>query len=469
MKKQGTKDPHRQRNMTRGEFLSVGGSGAVAAALPGAAWEPATAMRASRRAQTSTLQCASEAELDWALPAKHLNTLFSDLLPRVAAAVWANAGPSWPPAPSLGHQLSPNDVKQHIRDNWITFFTNNAANYTAPFIRRLEDLDAYLGVADKSVPVYFIDRPGFDMVLSSEGVDLFPPPDITGFGGAAVSEMMRYYTFRTTGRAPIGLPGVLPSLAPHMIAAATGASQMDRGPAVVTEDLLPALQAIASLEGNPTEILSLCGMFDLLGTDDMWLKIKNLDDESRSSFLVRFLGMDPVTARQSFSDFTTYHGFLEDNLPGGPCTPPTSEWYSCEKKKDRCWQVSGAVYRGMLEQFPRLIAQAWFEQPGTVPSAQFPAQVAAGNPTTLRSRMRERMETALDGEDRMVFGWGPVQPPAPAGDWSGVIDSGGLMITNQGFYFTKPGIVPNLAACLTEIIAGKAGNPVFTDSSQTDA
>lgn len=140
----------------------------------------------------------------------------------------------------------------------------------------------------------------------------------------------------------------------------------------------------------------------------------------------------------------------------------------CEEVRRRCWQLEGSVFRGIAEQHPRVVAQTWFQ---AMESGSFPT----GYVTSIdyRRAMMDILETALPPKMRCELDDGTGRPnwyrtvsdlPSPPAS----SPPAELTVTNLGLHF-PPAEPPGLhddetTAFLADIVVGRAGNPVFTDS-----
>jgi hypothetical protein len=129
--------------------------------------------------------------------------------------------------------------------------------------------------------------------------------------------------------------------------------------------------------------------------------------------------------------------------------------YLAVTQEFRCWQIAGAVYGGILTELPRVVAEIWIERMTTAwahPKSYH--QRFRFNPDEVEDTadiFRERLETSLPGHDRMKFGVA-----------KGKLED--VTITNQGFLFPKVHKASKRLEMFQDMAAGKAGNPVFTNS-----
>jgi hypothetical protein len=135
----------------------------------------------------------------------------------------------------------------------------------------------------------------------------------------------------------------------------------------------------------------------------------------------------------------------------------------CALDPIRCWQLAGAVLRGIQIEIPRVVATMWVEQTGggSTDGASYSHRI--DTPGALREILMERLESSLPGNSQMRLDFHPDGVP---NYW----DMNDIMITNQGITCPRiPSISDSaLEAMLQSIFAGEAGNPVFTDSMRTE-
>jgi len=130
------------------------------------------------------------------------------------------------------------------------------------------------------------------------------------------------------------------------------------------------------------------------------------------------------------------------------------------------WWLSGALYRGIMAAYPRIVASKWYEEVAWSPRNYKPG----GKDQTYRQRfykkgglkqlIEERVETVLPGEVNVFVKARPRWVPANAPGWN----PRDLMVTSEGLYFPDPGPAPPWSELAKAIEVGIAGNPVFTDT-----
>ena len=185
-------------------------------------------------------------------------------------------------------------------------------------------------------------------------------------------ELLRYYTFRNTGRPAIGLPFYLS----HAISAVSIDSPT--GPSQVHVDRNAILQRVAALGAECIDLLCLQPR---LGRSEV------------------VIGKDA---------------------------------YRCIIEGVTCWVIEGSVYRGMMTAIPRIVSNHWIEAAtGTtgLPKS-YTSRITDASDAGLRSIFEERLETSLPRDNKMYFELHPASPP-PAMGW----DVNDVMVTNRGFFF----------------------------------
>jgi len=127
------------------------------------------------------------------------------------------------------------------------------------------------------------------------------------------------------------------------------------------------------------------------------------------------------------------------------------------------WWITGSLYAAMNQAIPRLIASLWFEEQVNPPSPndpQFPLTYKCRWQTGdgLRELIQHRLETRLNCEIEL----------GDPKDWDDTPDARwnprDLMITNKGLVIPYPHECPKVDKLLNDIVAGAAGNPVFTNT-----
>ncbi len=346
-------------------------------------------------------QCGPHAGETWVIDATILNILWGDIWPRVIAQGWAAWGaypiPFGPVDPLHLSGVLDNLAKidKETPPSW-----NIGDHPVTRFHRRVARVKSYLA-GKEVIRMNFVGECGYDFILSDAGLDLFAPlmPEED-------FELYRYYSFRRTGRPSLGVPTYLddPAVLTFSVDAPTGPGQV--------------FTTHAALDGISPE-WNECRLRDL-----DCLRWHELDKAG-----------SPSEWRQQPHVGFSYIDYL--SAVGNA----------------RCWQVEGSVYRGILDELPRVVAEIWIERAFPVGGSR--TYSARFTSSKAREIFMERIETSLPDTDEMDFNV-----------VSGLAD---VRITNKGFYL--PAISegrPARDVMLNAIIAGRAGNPVFTDSKRPD-
>ena len=377
----GARTADNTKVMTRGAFL---GTGAVAVATVGLGG--VAAVSSSETASPVQPECGPTCpptNFTWAIPAGILNTLWADIFPRMVAREWLNPGSTTVKAgmtvPQLLGELA-------------------TLGGSGDFQTRLALVNAHFG-STNHVPFSVSGTGGYDFLVSDEGVEFFIPTP-----PQSLQDLLRYYSFRGTGRPAIGLPYYLSSaISAVSIDSPTGPSQISVNPSVI-------LQQVQRFDPGCAEIQCI---------------------------------------RRKLENREVIMGL---------------ETYRCLVEGLRCWQIEGSVYRGIMTEVPRVVANIWIEMANgttTVPGAYAP-RFPDPDDRGLRSLFEERLETSLPGSMKMHFELHPASQPAGM-PW----DQTDVVITNKGFFFPPLPAQPTKQGILGEMVAGRAGNPVFTDSKRT--
>lgn len=362
---------------------------------------------------SSTIACGKTcpaAEFTWAIPAGLLNFLWSDVFPRLVARSWLPG----PPAGAAYVGMDTPGLLDALKQLRLRVSGSASVEY-------LHDLQALIALfsAPACPPFRLMGEGGYDFVLSDWGVEFYMPEK-----PKTAADLLRYYTFRRTGRPAIGLPLYLQN---RLSAVATDSPTGPGQPAALEALILGQLSGV---DTSCEEYICLVNRLNRLATVVGHDKV--------------IVGLDSIL---------------------------------CALGPFRCWQLEGSVYRGMMTEIPRIIATAWIEiQDGTTgkEAAYHPRvfdAVLAPRTDGLRSLFKERLETTVPNRSRMLFELQPAAPP-PGIPWS----KDDVVITNCGFFFPGPeqpakdpatGAPASLRRLIQEIEAGRAGNPVFTDSKRT--
>lgn len=416
-------------------------------------------------------------ELKWAIPAGVLNAFWGDVLPRLVSWAWMSGSPI-PQGKYFEHLNTKADpVREFLNhmQKWVLPPSNAPVPQGKfglnPLAKaRFDRVETYLTCTqgtDWRIPIRFMGDGGYDFLLSDQGLDVFVPerPE-TPF------ELLRYYTFRRTGRRPIGTPVYLSEA--HLATSTdspTGPGQVVLPPEIV-------LRAVLSSGLDLRD--SLCPTQIDCAVRDMGVELPEGFTEESDRW-AWFTGDE--------KRFYRHYPELWELLQAPVNT--TLEKIHCLLQRFRCWQIEGSVYRGIMTEFPRLVAEIWLEEVMDVtgPNSTIRQDTyhyrMIQQPGEAREVFEERLETMLPDEDRMKFeatAPGRQAHPGPGGCPQLLQDhEKDIWITNQGIYFPEIpdlqsafGANPNqnpatvLDGILTEIASGRAGNPVFTDSVRTD-
>lgn len=290
-----------------------------------------------------------------------------------------------------------------------------AKSNSCEFQARAQRLLQYLqSSGSRRVPMRVMGE-GPDFVLSDAGLDLFAPPK------PQKPELLRFYRFRRTGRGSLGLPDYL--------------------------DTWPRAILVDSPTG-PSQV-----KINLFASGSIVVSSPEAD-----------CVLDEIECVQRFFDSRT-----ESEREG--LVELDQATYMCLLDDCRCWQLSGAVYRGIATELPRIVADIWYERETCgitpLPTTSYDHRFHNLPPTDdngIRSVFEERMETFLPGPGKMQFRFHPTPtPPLLSGIWA----DEEIMITNRGVYLPRIPPSAGITAMLEDIEAGNAGNPVFTDSSRS--
>jgi len=380
-----------------------------------------------------------------------LQVIWGDLFPRFAAFKWLNG--SYPTPFGVG-LISPADLTTSINSYMASSHGGDGTQAGSPFQKRVDMVLKYLAPPTECdvMPMRYLGEGGFDFILSDAGLDLFAPK-----APKSDTELLRYYEFRETGKSTIGLPGYLDgsdALA-FDVQSPVGPSQVWTSHLDIPINasgtcVLKNLDCLSVVEVDPDEA---CGPTAVTeGITDVSAGITDVGEDStvpagegpRNLVEVRRGGdADAVDPSLKFR-----YGF-------------TLQSFTATAAKVRCWQLEGSVYRGILEQLPRVVATVWRERlhATTYRCSVDPDSYSArwGNPDTMRDIFRERLETSLPRPAKMIFKVGAAPPDVERADPD-------VMITNRGITFPNITAPPSLTDMFKAISTGAAGNPVFTDT-----
>ncbi|HSG09935.1 MAG TPA: hypothetical protein VLA36_16365, partial [Longimicrobiales bacterium] len=367
------------------------------------------------------LTCGPNTTKTWTISSSILNILWGDVWPRLIALWWRRGSAVDPVA--LGpigdaalkkafHEL----VIEEAAANGLPVPGLNAVWNGTRLQRRLERVKKYFMGLDADyptpIPVTFVGECAYDFLLSDAGLLLFAPlyPETE-------YELYRYYSFRRTGRASLGLPSYLKGTLAFDVDSPTGPGQIITTPNALDNTIVSGTCSLGELPClHPQKVPPIDRLQDDHSDDDHPIPTW------RNKPHIAFSFSNLVTALAPF----------------------------------RCWQLEGAVYRAIMVELPRVVAEIWMEnKSGAAAFAKsYSGRFDPANPKA-REIFMERVETSLPSEDKMVF---------QAED--GLVD---VEISNQGIRFPKIDIHgPSWVRMLDEIAQGSAGNPVFTDSRRPE-
>lgn len=418
------------RRLSRGEFLGVGAAAAAGVATGAATGSPAAGEEGCGTPQEQCVKptlCGPDAGLIWSVSASVLQILWGEIFPRFVAYRWRQSPMRYPsPLPAAAGEVSIPDLIQaiHTYIHELPAGAKKAACVTSggtpfcdlsvpdltPFEHKARMVIDGLQAAQSAglaVPIRILGVGGFDFILSDAGLDLFAPRRPVD-----PAELLRFYEMREPGRPAFGIPGYL-----------------DEADAMAFDVHAPT------------------------GPSQIWI-----DDQGFAATPVN-LGRSCFleTLRCLFAEDIEPEVRRESNWVRPPAKKFTIPGLFAALAPSRCWQLEGAVYRGILEQLPRVVATVWREE---VTGCTGPQSYHARFHTVdkMREIFEERMETMLPPPDAMVF-------RTPQGSEPDIAD---ITVSNQGILFPRAGSCPPLDSMFAAIAQGRAGNPVFTDSKRPD-
>jgi hypothetical protein len=352
------------------------------------------------------------------------------------------------------------------------------------------------------IPIHIVGEGEFDFVLSDQGLELFVPGE-----PADIRDLVRYFTFRGTGRRPIGIPYYLGPSGPATPRLAyakptamstdspTGPGQILMSRPAVEAEIVSVLALNPAMQACVEEVLHCLDAKSGPGPTQVGVEDSPIVREyaELSQRIARALRVgDPVLEadRRRLADLrvlrrrperlATQRQVYVTQEP--PAVAMSAEEYACLMKPLRCWQIAGSVYRGIMTELPRVVATMWLEELDAVPVAangnSYQSHFSRGgngnDDSGIRKVFRERLETSLPDARHMEFRTYTTAP----GDRPAWTDRD-VMITNQGFFFprvdpldvadndpvvTEARSQAKVLDIYNEIMKGRAGNPVFTDS-----
>lgn len=488
------------RTIERREFLSAGAALGATAYLGPSETGPAALPPGKARAEN----CAeNRSTLAWAIPAPHLNALWTGLWPRMAARIWHDPNLDWPQVSdsSTGTLL---DIGDTLRI-WIESFlgTSNVPGFVSTpqqalrsndpgpspqqyggvptsgsvlFQQQLKDLHAYLGETGRA-PIYYLGEGAYDFLLSERGLELWAPPNLADMPDPQ-QELLDAYEYRRTGRSPLAVPSVM--------GGAVRLPEAPTGPGQLEAPLDLAVLGDLCLDTSTGSLLGYCGVPE--GAREWADRLENRlredsDDrrltESEALAAIRrtlaVLGastedvrmiLDTGSILEALDRFRRWivRDLEAQREQNRTCVPLPPDLYLCGALATRCWVVTGAVYRGILEQFPRAVADHWADNPSS-------SVTAPGN-FVPREECERRIEVRLPPDSQMLFDFLPSTPPTVLNQIlqkPALWDTEHLIVTNMGFVFPADigaaGQAPTADDMLGAIATGNAGNPIFTDTA----
>jgi hypothetical protein len=410
----------------------------------------------------------------WEIPAGVLHAIWSDMLPRIVALSWSTGAPLSGPASSpMGYP----ELRYWMCGIWLA----QASPSNPVFQRRWNLAWDYATNPNPSVtriPLRIVGRGGYDYLLSDAGLDVFVPEE-----PKSAAEFLRYYTFRGTGRRAIGIPFYLPKADTAM------STESPTGPGqVILEWSL--LQSIIGSGSPCAESVKEC-IVRLMGIQTLPPEpmIPPLHEVIKECLKTHFCDPSEFDSVDDWKACVAGNGSLvtewihilreaaSEERTRGPSRQVVilaPQTFRCIMGPLRCWQVEGSVFRGMMTEWPRIVATIWMERLQQAPSCPLPLDgyasryAKAGNSGgpgqpqygELRKIFEERLETQLHSDEWMRL---EVR--------NGLDD---VLVTDQGFLLPPVENLPGsddrqrLDSIAEEIAAGRAGNPVFTDSMRCE-
>lgn len=438
--------------ITRGAFLGAASVLAVTAASCDSRDPPPAQDPADEGRDTGSREPLDYPRLSWALPAGVLNALWADVFPRLVAKAWIHQHDYawiWPgmteahlveslwrfraelgPAVAPSHQQVQAERRVELASSgqgiqWDSFRVQslrsplNLRNVPPGLdLRRKVQTIAEYFERDRSVRFNVSGSGGYDFLLSDWGVEFFIPTK-----PRSAADLMRYFSFRNTGRPAIGLPLYMESGMPSVaIDAPTGASQVFASPELMRERIRVEREAVEA----------------------------HLDRPAVLERLRTLLPAPTSSARPGSSDEVSLRV------------------YTCSQHD---WQMEGTVYRAIMVELPRIVATAWMEKENNTDQGghAYAARVwgrdeFVNGPQGFRTLFKERLETSISGGAAFRL-----QDSGSSEGSEDLWDGKDVMITDKGFFFPVPQKAPpSMDEMLLSIAEGNAGNPVFTDSKRPD-
>ena len=151
----GKEGGEKGRLMTRGQFLGTGAAAAAGVGLAGVA-AAATADTSSAEPQQCGRTCPPSS-FTWAIPAGVLNTLWSDIFPRLVAREWRAPGST-----TVRPGMTVGDLQTEL----------STLTGSADFQARVALVNAHFGSVNH-VPFRVAGRGGYDFLITDDGIEFF--------------------------------------------------------------------------------------------------------------------------------------------------------------------------------------------------------------------------------------------------------------------------------------------------------
>ena len=491
-------------------------------------------------------------ELLWALPESLLGFLWDDVFQRIIVFTWyvelhlSNPG-DYPLRPAVrtallaGYTGTSSAEDARIRENikpppyniddkvsgvdYLLLMFKAMRKDTALMSgntvlnNRLNQLEAYFEFDDIRIPVHFVVADAFDYILSEKGIELFFParPDISSEENFR-EHVFTLYEKRVVGKSAIALPPTMGVYSSSAISLPTIPSWKNVHKTVRTnpgdtnvEALMP--QGVTTSMTTIASFLSMLAMSGSSGSSwftgspgtmgamgssvnpslllDVLLKALNklLDNESldeETKALLRKL------AKCDFPEITISG---QPPLQEGPVSYCVQIMILIESLKERCWFLSGSVFRRIAAEMPRLKARLWIDEIQSIPPVRKEAYLSDAN-DGCRKLFADRLEMSLPKCEEMYFRGGeltnnplggmtvnplppipPIPQPSPIFPFpsfplfpssaSKKYNPDEIYIHNKGISLPAVGKGPSQKDIYASWKNGAAANPTFTDSSNT--
>ncbi len=422
--------------------------------------------------QQQTGQCP-----EWNIPESYLNEFWNGVYPSIVADLWTFNNPAFPsPLIDLWNVASPNYIDPHAFVLIMLRYYSLSVNHSDTFrTSSLRMYDYFRGVDPRAavrpggaihpMPVVRFQQGAFDYLLSSEGIILPIPPHplerttVPRWGQSAqvpnlvvnrvaAAEIYRKYTFRKTGSSSIILPASA-NCSPH--------DAFDRERHTIQLGSPTGMQSIV-ITAETVSFFS-ARSYRTVGIEATHRSLSflsNSDSEAPEIVLQPETFCDALIPR-ILNQAVDINSFMT----------------LCRARPCVRWILSGSVVSSILSDYPRLVANIWLDQAllrryldtgavtQTIPAVPLPHGVYEDSYRTnsnfndgLRYAFEERLEIVLPRSQDMDFE-----------SESGI--SNGIEISHLGFHFPELCPPPSLMEMLQEWRYGRAGNPVFTNSTKT--